>query len=170
MIIRKEMEKDYTEVYNLVKTAFAQAEHSDGNEHNLVDALRKGSAFIPELSLVAVEDDGIMGHILFTKIKIGESTQLALAPLAVLPEYQRKGVGTALIKAGHEIAASLGYSYSVVLGSEKYYPRAGYVPAEQYDIMAPFDVPAENFMVFKLVSTASPVKGMVEYAPEFGIE
>ena len=66
--IRQESKNDYDEVYTVVKEAFETAEHSDGNEHDLVDALRKSNSFIPELSLVAIEDSKIVGHILFTKI------------------------------------------------------------------------------------------------------
>lgn len=98
--IRKETKSDYNEVYNVIKTAFETAEHSDGNEHDLVVALRKGDNFIPDLSLVAVVDNKIVGYILFTKIKIGEYEEITLAPLAVLPQYQRKGIGRKLIEKG----------------------------------------------------------------------
>ena len=167
--IRRECEADRETVYELVKAAFASAEHSDGNEHDLVNALREGESFIPELSLVAEQDGQIVGYILFTKLKLGSAKLLALAPLAVLAEYQRTGVGTALIARAHEIARELGYEYSVVLGSEKYYPRSGYVPASSYGIAAPFEVNDENFMAIKLDPEAPPVSGTVEYAPEFGL-
>lgn len=98
--IRKETKSDYNEVYNVIKTAFETAEHSDGNEHDLVVALRKSDNFIPDLSLVAVEDNKIVGYILFTKIEIGEYEELALAPLGILPEYQKQGIGTKLIEEG----------------------------------------------------------------------
>ena len=92
--IRKETENDYKEVYNVVKTAFETAEHSDGNEQDLVNELRNSDNFIPELSLVAIENNKIVGYILFTKIELGNNTEIALAPLAVLPEYQKQGVGS----------------------------------------------------------------------------
>lgn len=72
MLIRQETCKDYDEVYSLVKTSFASAEHSQGNEQDLVAALRKSDAFVPELSLVAEIDGKIAGHILFTKAKVGK--------------------------------------------------------------------------------------------------
>ena len=99
--IRQETKKDYEEVYKVVKIAFETAEHSDGNEQDLVVALRNSSNFIPELSLVAIKDNKIVGYILFTKIKIGKYEELALAPLAVLPKYQRQGIGKRLIEKGH---------------------------------------------------------------------
>lgn len=167
--IRQEGQKDYEEVYRVVKTAFEMAEHSDGNEQDLVVALRNSDSFIPELSLVAVKDDKIVGYILFTKIKIENHEEIALAPLAVLPEYQKQGIGSMLIEQGHKIAKKLGYHYSIVLGSENYYPKFGYIPATQYGIQAPFDVANENFMAIKLNEADTEIKGVVQYAKEFGI-
>ncbi|MDE6357391.1 MAG: N-acetyltransferase, partial [Eubacteriales bacterium] len=97
MNIRQETEKDYNEVFELIKKAFENAEHSDGNEQNLVTKLRKSTAFIPELSLVADYNGKIVGHILFSKIIIGNSNQIALAPVSVLPEFQKQGIGAKLI-------------------------------------------------------------------------
>lgn len=167
MIIRKEEKNDFTETAEVVRRAFAQAEHRDGSEHILVTNLRKSTAYIPALSLVAQEDERIIGHILFTKVYIGGGAGLALAPLSVLPAHQNKGVGKALMAEGHRIAAQMGYRVSVVLGSADYYPKAGYIPAVQYGICAPFDVPDENFMVFPLQGDAQCPKGTVEYAKEF---
>ncbi|MCI9157342.1 MAG: N-acetyltransferase [Lawsonibacter sp.] len=141
MIIRQEETKDYKAVYRVVKSAFDSAEHSDGNEQDLVNALRNS----------------------------GGSTQLALAPLSVIPGRQRQGIGKALIQEGHRRARELGYRYSVVLGSETYYPQMGYLPAEQYGIQAPFDVPRENFMACQLEKGAPQISGVVQYAKEFGI-
>lgn len=80
MIIRQERPEDYDTVYHVVKEAFENAEYTDGNEQNLVAALRKSKSFIPELSLVAVEDEKIVGHILFTKAVVQGVEVLALAP------------------------------------------------------------------------------------------
>lgn len=169
MIIRQEREKDYREVYNVVKRAFESAEHSDGNEQALVNALRRSKAFIPELSLTAEENGKITGYIMFTEGKVGNNTVLILAPLAVLPEYQRKGIGRALIEKGHKTAYDMGYGYVVVLGSESYYPRMGYVPASELGIETPEGIPNENFMAVKLRNDAVPLKGAVIYPDEFGI-
>lgn len=170
VVIRQEEAKDRNTIYSLVKRAFETAEHADGNEHELVNALRNGKAYIPELSLVAEIGGMIVGHIMFTKAEVGDAVALALAPLSVLPEYQRQGVGTALVQEGHRIAKELGYGYSIVLGSESYYPRTGYLPADTFGIKAPFDVPRENFMACRLCNNAPAIHGTVRYAKEFGIE
>lgn len=169
MLIRQETFSDYKEVYELITEAFAAAEHADRNEQDLVVALRKGDAFIPELSLVAEIDKKMAGHILFTKAKVNNDNVLVLAPLSVKPHYQKQGVGTALIVEGHKIAKELGYEYSLVLGNETYYPRVGYVPAEQIGIEVPKDIPAKNFMAIKLQENAKMIRGSVIYPEEFGI-
>lgn len=170
LIIRKEEPKDYNTIYSVVKDAFDSAEHSDGNEQDLVNALRKGDAFIPDLSLVAEIDGKIVGHIMFTEARVGQNTVLVLAPLSVLPEYQRKGIGISLIKEGHKIANKLGYKYSIVLGSQEYYQKTGYLPADKFGIKPSFEVPNENFMAFKINKNASDIHGIISYAKEFGID
>lgn len=170
MLIRKEEPEDYEIIYSVVKDAFGSAEHSDGKEQDLVNALRKGAAFIPDLSFVAEIDGKIVGHIMFTKAKVGENTVLVLAPLSVLPEYQGRGIGMSLIKEGHRIANELGYEYSIVLGSQTYYSKTGYLPAKKFGISPSFDVPDENFMAYKIKEDASAVHGIIKYAEEFGID
>ena len=169
MLIRKEEPRDYEIVYSVVKNAFDHAEHSDGNEQDLVNALRKGDAFIADLSLVAEINGKIVGHIMFTKAAVGKNTVLVLAPLSVIPEYQRKGIGISLIKEGHKIANESGYEYSVVLGDQRYYRKAGYLPASKFGIKPSFDVPDENFMACKIKDDASKIHGVIKYAKEFGI-
>lgn len=167
--IRQENKKDYQEVYEVIKKAFETAEHSDGNEQDLVIKLRYSNNFIPELSLVAIKDKKIVGHIMFTKIMIGKTVEIALAPLAILPEYQKQGIGTELILEGHRIAKKMGYHYSVVVGSENFYPKVGYTLAENFEIKPPFEIDSKNFMAIKLNDTKEPIKGVVKYAKEFEI-
>ncbi len=169
MNIRQEQPIDYDMVYQIIKEAFANAEYSDGNEQDLVVSLRKSKSFIPELSLVAIEDNRIVGHILFTKAFVNKTEVLALAPLSVLPAYQNRGIGLSLIKQGHIIASRLGYGYSVVLGHAKYYPKAGYVPASRYGIKAPFEVQDENFMAVCFSENTDKLNGFIEYDKAFGI-
>lgn len=170
MHIRQETSRDYDAVYRLVQEAFASAQHRDGNEQDLVAALRRSDAFVPALSLVAEREDGTLaGHILFTEGRVGDDTVLVLAPLSVHPTVQRQGIGLALIAEGHRIAAALGYAYALVLGSDTYYPRAGYLPAAQFGIEVPEGMPPECFMAIRLRADAKPISGAVTYAKEFGI-
>lgn len=169
MLIRQETSKDHSKVYDLVKLAFETAEHSDGNEHDLTNALRQSEAFVPKLALVAEVDGELAGHILFTEGKVGNDTVLVLAPLSVSPSYQKKGIGTALMTQAHKIAKEMNYAYALVLGSEAYYPRVGYVPAEAFGIEVPEGIPSANFMALKLTENAPPIKGPVTYAKEFGM-
>lgn len=169
IIIRKEMPQDYKAVYELIQEAFLTAEHADGTEQDLVAALRSSGAFLPELSLVAELDGMLAGHILFTKASVGGDEVLVLAPLSVKPLCQRKGVGTALIAEGHRIAREMEFAYSLVLGSETYYPRSGYQPAELLGIQVPEGIPSRNFMAVKLRDSAPPICGAVIYPKEFGM-
>lgn len=169
--IRQETKQDYKEVYKVVKEAFLNAEHADGTEQDLVERLRTSEAFVPELSLVAVVDDKIVGYILFTKITLGNTNSLGLAPLAILPAYQKQGIGTMLLNEGHRIAKEMGFQFSVLLGIETYYPRVGYVRASLFGIKAPFEVPDENFMALSLQEGNDlAVNATLVYAKEFLIE
>lgn len=170
--IRKEETSDYAAVFNVVEKAFENEEHSDHQEQFLVERLRKSAAFVPELALVAELDGEVVGYILLTKIQIinehASTTSLALAPIAVLPTHQRKGIGERLIKSAHDKATELGFGAVVVLGHENYYPRFGYEPAEKYGFKLPFDAPSENCMAIELIEDAlGNAGGMVEYPPEF---
>ena len=168
-VIRQETPEDYEAVYELIRSAFLTAEHRDGNEQDLVAALRKGEAFIPQLSLVAQEGKEILGYVLFTRAWAGEKPLLALAPLAVSPKRQRQGIGSALVREGHRIARELGYGYAAVLGSAEYYARFGYAAAGRHGIQAPPGIPPENFMAIRLREDAGPIEGTIVYAREFGI-
>ncbi|WP_172625677.1 GNAT family N-acetyltransferase [Chryseobacterium panacisoli] len=176
MTIRREEEKDHEKVFYLVEEAFRDMEHSDHQEQFLVEKLRLSDAFIPELSLVAEDENGeIAGHILFTKITIegdGESFRsLALAPVSVKPEFQNQGIGGKLISQGHHIAKELGYESVILVGHENYYPRFGYKKTSNFGISFPFDIPEENGMAVELVKDGlKNKKGVVKYPQEFGID
>lgn len=165
--IREERAADHKKVYQLIKEAFENAQHTDGDEHELVERLRHSETFVPALSLVAEQDGEIVGHILFTEVKIDDATAIALSPVAVAPGLQGKGIGGKLIRAGHEIARDRGYEISVVLGHADYYPRFGYSSAKAFGIRAPFEVPDENFMACNLQGKETRLDGVVEYAQAF---
>lgn len=152
--IRQEQIKDYEAVHKVVELAFRDMEDSDHSEPFLVDQLRQTDAFIPELSLVDEVDEEIIGHILMTKVEIVSEnksvTSLGLAPVSVLPEYQNRGIGSALIREAHKRATELGYGSVVLLGHKDYYPRFGYKQAIDFGIEFPFDVPHEYCMAIEL--------------------
>lgn len=166
LLIRQARIEDSEAIVEVVRLAFETAEMTDHDEHHLVERLRKSEAFVPELSLVAELEDELIGHILFTKVKVGEEVALALAPLSVLPEYQDQGVGARLIERGHQVAENLGFSSSIVLGHPTYYPKFGYLPASDQGIQAPFEVPDEAFMVKAFVENLH-IAGTVEYSAAF---
>ena len=166
LVIRTEQLRDFDEIRAVVKTAFAGAEHTDGDEHNLVDRLRCTEEYLPELSFVAEVKGEIVGYAMFSQINIGMSKAIALAPLAVLPAFQNKGIGRALIETGHRKAKEGDFYCSVVLGSPEYYSGSGYLPALPFEIEAPFEVPAQFYMVFPFKSRLP--HGTVRYSKAFG--
>ena len=171
--IRREGSTDLPAICKLVEAAFAEMPESDHREHYLVDKLHNSDTYIPKLSLVAKTDkDEIVGYILLTKVEIvsesGVQTSLAVAPLAVLPEYRNKGIGGMLLKEAHKRAASLGYGTAVLLGHKDYYPRFGYREAIKHGIEFPFDVPSEYCQVIELIPDAlKSTKGVVRYPIAF---
>jgi len=172
--IREEKPDDYHQVSELISAAFSNMPFADGDEQLLVEALRKNIAFIPALSLVAETCDRLVGHILFTPFQIIQGDKvhysLALAPVSILPEYQKQGIGSKLITEGHRIAKSLGYTSCFVLGHPDYYPRFAYLPSSNWKIDPPAGVPPEAFMAVEFIPRAlSGVTGSLKYLPEFGI-
>lgn len=167
--IRTEEEEDFKAVFALIKNAFENEELSDHKEHYLVQRLRKSDAFIAELSLVAEVNNQIVGYILLTKINIVNTnsySSLALAPVAVLQEFQGKGIGRKLIEFAHKKAKDLGFGSVILLGHESYYPRFGYKPTKEFGIKLPFDVPEANCMAIELIEN-SLQNGVVQYPKEF---
>ena len=166
ILVREEEEKDYKEIYEVNKLAFGQE-----NESKLVDKIRKGENFIPGLSLVAETDGKIAGHILFSMIKIiGSSVfeTLILAPLAVIPAFQKKEIGSKLVKKGVFKAKELGFDSIIVVGHKEYYPRFGFEKASKWNLKCPFEVPDEAFMAIELAEKALEGKaGTIEFPDEF---
>lgn len=167
LTLRPERPADREAVFEVNRLAFGGAD-----EARLVEALRLSPAFIPELSLVAVEDERVVGHILFSRVTVrGDGAAfdaLALAPMAVLPARQRSGIGSALVRRGLADARGLGHGIVVVVGHPGYYPRFGFVPGEPLGIRPPFVVSPGAFMVLELRPGAlSGVRGEVAYPPEF---
>jgi len=170
--IRQEKPADYGAVFELIEEAFRKLEISNHQEQFFVERLRKSDAFIPELSLVALLENKIVGHIVLSKIKIKneekECQTLILAPVSVLPEFQNQGIGSQLIIEAHKKATELGFKSVILVGHEDYYPRFGYKKAVGFGIKQPFDVPEENNLAVELVENGlNDVSGTVEYPKYF---
>lgn len=171
--IRPELKEEYSKTEEVIKTAFSNEEMSDHQEHHLVQKLRNSKAFIPELSLVAIDQhENIVGHLMLTTNKIVNENDtvesLSLAPVSVLPEDQHKGIGSQLIKEGIKRAKELGYQSIIVLGHPEYYPKFGFQQASFWNIKPPYDVPDEAFMALELQTDAlENVHGVVQYPKAF---
>lgn len=166
MLIRSE-EADYPGVCEVNKLAFGR-----DNEAKLVEDIRQTENYVPELSLVAVEQGQVIGHILFSEITIRTDERdipiLGLAPMAVRPEFQGKGIGSRLVEEGLRACRASAYGIVVVLGHPGFYPKFGFLPARPRGILAPFSMPDEVFMVLELKESAlNEIKGTVHYPSVF---
>jgi putative acetyltransferase len=165
MLIRAEEPRDRTAVHSVNEAAFDSPEEAD-----LVDALRASAR--PVISLVAEAGGKVVGHIMFSPVQLEGHARLAimgLAPMAVLQEHQRKGVGSALVRAGLERCREIGCDAVVVLGHPEYYPRFGFAPASSYGLRSEYAVPDDVFMVLELKQGAlEGVSGKIRYHEAFG--
>ena len=165
-MIRDERSADAAAIRAVLEAAFPQSVEAD-----LVDKLRLACA--ERVSLVAVEDDRVVGHILFTPATIerpeGPLAGYGLAPMAVLPEFQNRGIGSALVRAGIERLRRSRCPFVIVVGHPEYYPRFGFVRASTHGVRCQWDgVPDDAFMVLILeASIASQVAGLAKYRREF---
>lgn len=139
-------------------------------EADLVDALR--GKVEPLVSLVAEVSGSVVGHILFSPVKLadhGGRLLMGLGPMGVMPEHQRHGIGAALVREGLRRCKELGCDAVVVLGHPAYYPRFGFVPASRFGISSEYAVPDDVFMLIELRPDAlRGVSGKVSYDEAFG--
>lgn len=161
--IRHEEAKDIAQVREVLCAAFPT-----DVESKLVDVLRtNGKALI---SLVAVQDEQVLGHIMFSPVSTSppsEAKGIGLAPVAVRPDAQSQGIGSRLIREGLRFCKELGYDYCVVLGNPKYYQRFGFEEAGQFGMQNEYGVDHE-FMVIRF-SERGTLKGLAKYASEFAM-
>lgn len=164
--IRFERPEDIDEIRLLNERAFGQP-----IEGQIIDKLRKSCSEI--LSLVATSNNKVIGHILFSPVTLetqsGIIQGMGLGPMAVLPELQKQGIGSKLVKEGLQMMNDTNCPFIVVLGHEKYYPRFGFQRASKYGIKNQWEgIPDEAFMVMILNdSVMKRVSGVVRYRDEF---
>jgi putative acetyltransferase len=159
--IREERPGDIAAIRDVNDRAFGQE-----LEGKIVDALRSNGAV--RLSLVATLSDSIVGHILYSPVTIGDVEGAALGPMAVLPEYQRRRIGSMLVKAGDDQLKKDGCPFIAVLGHPGFYPQFGFQPASAYGVRCEWDVPDDVFMLFVPdPSRMQNVAGLAKYRPEF---
>ena len=165
MVIRREEPQDIAAIRFVNEQAFGGSA-----EASAIDALRdRGAA---TLSLVAVIDEQVVGHLFFSLVTIESPDRswpgLGLAPLAVLPEYQRQGIGTALMNEGLEECRRLGHTRVIVLGHPAYYPRFGFERASAYGVRFEYEAPDEACLILALQPGAlGGVSGVAKYQPEW---
>jgi putative acetyltransferase len=162
--VRSEQPRDRTQVFEVNRAAFGRPD-----EALLVDRLRETAGVL--ISLVAVEADQVVGHILFTPVQVASETPfdaMALGPMAVLPGYQRRGIGSRLVRSGLDACREAGHSVVFVLGHPRFYPRFGFTPAGAVGIAWEHPAPEDAFMVIELTPGALGGRtGIVKYLPEF---
>ena len=164
MLIRAEQKNDQDAVHSVNAAAFETPSEAD-----LVDALREQAQ--PVVSLIAEDDGVVVGHIMFSPVALTGSPEfkvMGLAPMAVIPQHQRQGIGSALVQAGLERCRELGFRAVVVLGHPDFYPRFGFLPSSRFGINCEYDVPEEVFMVIELQPDALHAKsGTAKYHAAF---
>ena len=165
MNIRKEKDSDKEEIWKVNAAAFETEA-----EANLVNVLRNSD--IPYISLVAEELGQIVGHILFTPVELtGDKSRLkliGLAPMAIVPKLQKKGIGSQLVKAGLESCLAQGFDAVVVLGHPEYYTQFGFVPSVRFGIKSEYEVPDEVFMRLELTKgSLKGHQGVIKYDSAF---
>ncbi|GAA0349092.1 N-acetyltransferase [Streptomyces blastmyceticus] len=164
-ITRAETGADIPAIRAVVLAAFETPLEAD-----LVDALRADSSWIDGLSIVSTDEDGeVIGHALLTRCHIGDTPALCLAPVAVRPEHQKSGAGSAAIRAALAAAEDMDERYVTVLGHPAYYPRFGFTRASAHGIGLTIDVPDEAMMALALDEAHPLPSGTVRYAAPFGI-
>jgi putative acetyltransferase len=164
MQIRSEREEDWEAIRAVNESAFETAV-----EASLVVALRERAR--PVISLVAADEGAIIGHIMFSPVVLAEHPDLklmGLGPMAVVPEHQRKGIGSALVQAGLQECERLDCGAVVVLGHPEYYPRFGFLPSMHFGIGCEYEVPEDVFMVKELQpGYLRGSKGTIKYHDAF---
>lgn len=129
-------------------------------------ALRIVREIVPWLSLVWEHDDAVAGHVMLSRMRLGEHRPLQLSPLSVAPEHQGRGIGSGLTREALRRADAAGEPFVVLLGHPGYYPRFGFEPATPLGVLAPGDF-GDAWMLAKLTAYDPSIRGQVEFPPAF---
>ncbi|AHH97094.1 N-acetyltransferase [Kutzneria viridogrisea] len=164
MITRRELPTDHAAVHAVHSEAFGQPLEAD-----LTEALRADEGFIPELSIVAVVDDHVVGHVICTRGHVGEAPALGLGPLGVARGHQRSGVGRALVHAVLGAADALGEPLVVLLGDPGYYSRFGFELAVPLGITPQQAEWEPHFQVRRLTTYRPGLRGPFRYSAPFDL-
>jgi putative acetyltransferase len=165
VLVRRESASDVPAVDEVVRAAF---EGADPVEARLLEALRRDPAWLPALSRLAEDaTGGVVGHVVCTRAHVGTAPVLALGPLAVRPDRQRSGVGSALVHAVLGAADALGEPLVALLGHTAYYPRFGFRPGTDLGVQPPVASWGAHFQVRPLHAWTAEVRGPFAYAPPF---
>ncbi|MDX3096503.1 N-acetyltransferase [Streptomyces sp. ME01-24h] len=169
MLIRRETPDDVSAVQALTGQAFAAENRPVPVEVTLLAELRGSDAWLPELSLVAVDagGGGVIGHVVCTRARTGDTPVLGLGPLSVAPDHQRRGVGLALVHTVLGAADALGEPLVALLGSPDYYGRYGFRASTDYRITPPDAAWGPYFQVRPLSAYTPAVSGAFRYAEPF---
>ena len=164
--IRKSIESDTLEIENIHTKAFGEKKGPEIAE--LVRGLFNDKTAMPLFSLVAIEGEKIVGHILYTKVKIIQTMEPVsaqiLAPLAILPDFQNKGIGAQLIREGLNLLKDSGVELVFVLGHPGYYPRTGFITAGALGFDAPYHIPEEHAGAWMVQELCSGIMGRIKGA------
>ncbi|WP_239256557.1 GNAT family N-acetyltransferase [Listeria ilorinensis] len=168
MRIRKQQMDEIYQIREILTEAFGRQEEAD-----LVERIRATAYYQPALSLVAERNDRTLsGYLLLSELewKTADETRLilGLAPLAVRPARQKKGIGSALVEEGLRLAKEKAYPAVAVLGHAAYYPKFGFRPSTDFGIPAPFAVPEENYLLLELYpDSLKGMTGTIQYPDAF---
>jgi putative acetyltransferase len=164
--VRRHEPRDYEAAQRVYAEAFKRPDRPEGHM-GLFVALSEANDVIDELSFVAIADNEVVGHVTASRAKVGAYSVVAVGPVGVLPDYQGRGLGTAMMNALLDAAEAGDVPLVVLLGSPHYYERFGFRPAVELGVVPPNPEWGDAFQARPLRAYATHIAGPFEYAPAF---